>query len=392
MPTDDEDLVERAKVISEATGRDLTDVIADLADDGILNHSNHNQKDLITQLKEAAELIDTVQDINRQVAQNTVLNGGKNTTEVAVETTLEGDIVDRAIASAQRKAESIKKLALILAPVFLLITGGTMESFGLINLFSDDDGDGDDDDYYYTDDYGGCLDSAAWNYDPYASWDDGSCEYDSYECNPDWSWSSSYGHLEGESLRTTTIFEDYNQCGLEQDGNFVVQINQDGEYYDSMSWDNRFVNRWEAEYLWQDLPVGEYDVEYWAYMDGSSWHQNMDERFTIECDADLTHDNSSAQVENDNDIHVSMRIKSSTAECIVNIEVMVSAYKDDAYEWTIEYGELGWYEVDGEIEIVITDSRLEDLPYGSKWSFETRFMRDGDGEDCCYYTNDVFIS
>lgn len=382
----DEDLVEKAKVISEATGRDLTDVIADLADDGILNHSNHEQKDLITQLKEAAELIDTVQDINRQVAKNTVLNGGKNTTEVAVETTLEGDIVDRAIASAQRKAENIKKLALVLAPIFLLLTGGTMESFGMINIFSDDESD------IHSDGYGGCLDQYAYNYDYYASWDDGSCQYDSYECYPEWSWSSSFGHLEGESLRTTTIFEDYNQCGLEQDGNFIVQINQDGEYYDSMSWDNRFVNRWEAEYLWQDLPEGEYDVEYWANMDGSSWHQNMDDRFTIECDADLTHDDSSAEVQNGNDILVSMRIKSSTPDCSVNIEVHIAAYKDDQYQWTIEYGDTGWYEVDDETQILIDDPRLKDLPYGTKWSFETRFRPENGGEDCCYYTEDVFIS
>ena len=52
-------------------------------------------------------MINTVQAINKEVSENTVLNGGDNKTEIKVDTTLEGDIVDRAIASAQRKADNI---------------------------------------------------------------------------------------------------------------------------------------------------------------------------------------------------------------------------------------------------------------------------------------------
>ena len=138
------ELAEQAKIVAEATGRDETDVLADLLDDGVLNNSHiAPEKDLVTQLKEAAELITTVQSINQEVSENTVLNGGDNITEVNIETTLEGDIVDRAIASVERKAEKIKKIVMIVAPILLLLTGG----MGL-EIFLDEDGERVGDDYY----------------------------------------------------------------------------------------------------------------------------------------------------------------------------------------------------------------------------------------------------
>ena len=112
MSEDIDDLVEKAKVLAEATGREEADVLADLMDDGVLNdsHKETEKTDLVTQLKEAAELINTVQAINQEVAENKVLNGNGNSTNVEIDTTLEGDIVDRAIESVQRKAENIKKI------------------------------------------------------------------------------------------------------------------------------------------------------------------------------------------------------------------------------------------------------------------------------------------
>ena len=68
------ELAEKAKIVAEATGRDEADVLSDLLDDGIVNMSNENSgKDLVTQLKEAAELITTVQAINKDVSENSVL-------------------------------------------------------------------------------------------------------------------------------------------------------------------------------------------------------------------------------------------------------------------------------------------------------------------------------
>ena len=113
------ELAEKAKIVAEATGRDETDVLSDLLDDGIVNMSNeNNRKDLVTQLKEAAELITTVQAINKDVSENTVLNGGDNKTEVQIETTLEGDIVDRAIQSIQRKVRKYQETSNHYDPTF----------------------------------------------------------------------------------------------------------------------------------------------------------------------------------------------------------------------------------------------------------------------------------
>jgi len=165
----DDELVRKAKLLAEATGRSFEDVLEDLLDDGELNNSNTAKADLVTQLKEAAELITTVQAINQQVTENTVLNGGDNKTEVKVETTLEGDLVDRAIESAQRKADNIKKLLITLTPVFLLLTGGSMEAFGITNVFGSEDSDDDYDPIYV--EYGGCMNPDAENYDEGASWD-----------------------------------------------------------------------------------------------------------------------------------------------------------------------------------------------------------------------------
>jgi len=153
------ELTERAKVLAEATGRDESDVLADLLDDGILNNSHKTEdKDLVTQLKEAAALISTVQEINTDISNNKVLNGGDNTTSVKVETTLEGDIVDRAIASAQKKAEELKTLIATLIPIFLLITGGGMEAFGVIDIIGDDENSSVVNDCQYG------IDSSSWSW------------------------------------------------------------------------------------------------------------------------------------------------------------------------------------------------------------------------------------
>ena len=186
MSEDIDDLVEKAKVLAEATGREEADVLADLMDDGVLNdsHKETEKTDLVTQLKEAAELINTVQAINQEVAENKVLNGNGNSTNVEIDTTLEGDIVDRAIESVQRKAENIKKIIILVAPLFLLVGGGgTLEMFGI----TDFTGDNDEYEDPYTPDITtpeiwGCTDWEADNYDEYATLDDGSCYYPVYGC------------------------------------------------------------------------------------------------------------------------------------------------------------------------------------------------------------------
>ena len=170
-PSDEEkvdiaELAEQAKVVAKATGRTEEDVMEDLLDDGIVNLSNEQKqdKDLVTQLKEAAELITTVQQVNKEVSENSVLNGGENKTDVKIETTLEGDIVDRAIESVQRKADNIKKLMATLIPVLLIFTGGSLEAFGVTNMFGGDD----DSEVTYDDD------CSIWFHETWYEWvDDG---------------------------------------------------------------------------------------------------------------------------------------------------------------------------------------------------------------------------
>lgn len=178
-PDDFDMLVRKAKTLAEATGRSEEDVLADLMDDGKLNESNKERRDLVSELKEAAELINTVQAINKEVSDNKVLNGNGNSTKVEVDTTLEGDIVDRAIESVQRKAENIKKILILISPLFLILGGGSLEMFGVTNMVGDDEPD----DTYY--EVWGCTDWNADNYDEYANMDDGSCYYPTYGCTND---------------------------------------------------------------------------------------------------------------------------------------------------------------------------------------------------------------
>lgn len=255
-----DELRERAKIIAEATGRTIEDVLEDLGDDGILNDSNKSEKDLITQLKEAAELISTVQQINHEVSENTVLNGGDNKTDVTLETTLEGDIVDRAIESVNRKVQNLKKIAIIILPVFLILTGGTLEGMGFVNMLDDEPAPYEE----YNMDYGACLNPDADNYDEYASWDDGSCYWDDEpnppECNPEWFYDDT-SYQEEYNITVQFSFEDREWCGVEIDGHFIISITKDDNSYDEDFVDiEPFRNLIDIQHEFTDLEEGSYEV------------------------------------------------------------------------------------------------------------------------------------
>lgn len=262
--TDIAELVKKAKIVAEATGRDEADILEDLLDDGVVNESN-KEKDLVTQLKEAAELITTVQEINKDVSENTVLNGGENKTEVTLETTLEGDIVDRAIQSIQRKSENIKKLIITMIPLFLLLTGGGLEAFGVINMM---DSEADS-----TESYGACLDPYAENYDQYASWDDGSCDFGVQifpPCEPDWNYDD-YSTQDDDVLFLKYTFFDENDCDIELEGHFsIVLLRNDSATTHQANLNVQFTDEIDIEYTFEDLEEGNY---YWEL-----------EFHTIECE------------------------------------------------------------------------------------------------------------
>ena len=222
---DFDNVEDRAKKLSELTGRDYDDVLTDLLDDGKLNNSNIDESaDLVEQLKGAAELIATVQNISKDIQDNTVLNGGENETVVEVKTTLEGDIVDRAIESVQRKAENLKKIGLTLIPIFLLLTGGTMETFGMIDIFGGDE----------SNDY-----------------DDG--------CSPEWFYDE-YGYSFENQLEVRYTFIDYQYCDIEFiSGHFIIQLFHDGEMIeDTMIGNQDFTNEVSVEHTYFDLEQGQY--------------------------------------------------------------------------------------------------------------------------------------
>lgn len=286
-----EELTERAKMLAKATGRSIEDVMADLLDDGVLNESNRAReepKDLITQLKEAAALITTVQEINKEVSENKVLNGGDNKTDVKIETTLEGDVVDRAIASAQRKADDLKKLAATLIPIFLLLTGGSMEAFGIINVLgteeNNDDTVGVEDPYF---EYGGCKAPDAANYDPDADYDDGSCWWDDNNgggggppCDADWRWDAvtiqdfdANGEGFNNDLQIAMTFNDWNKCNQHMQGYFSVEIwDEDrGFMWDQYQIDNYFHDQYTIDDHHYDLDEGQYVVRVDYHFDDSFW-------------------------------------------------------------------------------------------------------------------------
>ena len=293
-PTEDiTELAEQAKIVAEATGREETDVLADLLDDGILNNSHKEpEKDLVTQLKEAAELITTVQSINQEVSENKVLNGGENSTEVKVETTLEGDIVDRAIASVERKAEKIRKIVIIVAPILLLLTGG----MGL-EFFLDDDGGGNSD---YYEDVWGCTAPDADNYMPDATIDDGSCFWHDnsgggggpphQSCNWEWGDNSYLDDNEPETLYIRGSFSSF-QCPHEMEGDFRMVIFKDGEFYaEEIDTNLVFYENQDLEHEFNDLEEGDYTLKFrFDTYDGSNWNWDSPNNYWIEtffeCDA-----------------------------------------------------------------------------------------------------------
>ena len=292
MSIEDKEIEEKAKVIAEATGRTVEAVIEDLKDDGIVNLSNEqkNDKNLVEQLKEAAELITTVQAISQEVSENTVLNGGENKTDIKVETTLEGDIVDKAIESLQNKADNIKKLIITLAPVFLLLTGGSMEAFGIIDVFGSDDSDYEDDDYY---EVWGCTAPDAENYMPDATIDDGSCWWENNNGggggpphgNCDWSWQdNSYTNDDvPNSLFISASFSSF-QCPHEMNGDFRVIIFKDGEFYDEeIDVNMKFYENQDLGHEFTDLEEGDYTIKFrFDTYDGSNWDWDSPRNYFIE--------------------------------------------------------------------------------------------------------------
>jgi hypothetical protein len=136
MSDDDVDLVElsaKAELLAEATGRDKSDVLADLLDDGEMNYSAGTDK------KDDKGILD----------------------------------------KANEQAEKAKTLLMTLMPVIAIIVGGGGAEILGITDFSSMGDDDDSNDYEIPNIvYWGCTDYNAQNYDQFATDDDGSCYYE----------------------------------------------------------------------------------------------------------------------------------------------------------------------------------------------------------------------
>jgi len=389
MGKDDADiseLVEKAKIVAEATGRDEQDVLADLLDDGVVNRSNHEAgKDLVTQLKEAAELITTVQSINKEVSENKVLNGGENSTEVKVETTLEGDIVDRAIQSIQRKSENLKKLLITMTPLFLLLTGGGLEALGVIDVM---DSESEDDDYdpYYADIYG-CTAPDAENYMVEATMDDGSCYWEDNNgggggppANCQWTWDDNSYLDNGNFLVIDANFGD-DSCPHEMEGRFTVELIKDNEYYDEDEWENiRFKHNYEIQHSFMELEPGIYRNHFsFETYDGANWNWDSPETHEVyddTCYPQTELDEPMLTTEG-NDLVVDL-VFSDMGGCGQDIEIEMEIWNGGQLHDNLDYGEVHfgvfWIEPEGDSFMRVQGkAQLSDLPDGDDWVVKVRY-------------------
>tara|TARA_R110002020_G_scaffold470598_1_gene696631 strand:+ start:763 stop:2046 length:1284 start_codon:yes stop_codon:yes gene_type:complete len=134
MSDDIIEALENADEIAELTGRDKSDVIADLLDDGKLNNSN-------------------------AIKENT-----------------------SAIDKATQTAEKVHKLLVTLIPILLLVATSGLELGGIINFTPA----GKEEPFWQEEEihdniYWGCTDSNAENYDDQATNDDATCHYSNDE-------------------------------------------------------------------------------------------------------------------------------------------------------------------------------------------------------------------
>ena len=402
-----EELREKARLLAEATGRDEEDILADLIDDGVLNNSNKTDgKDLVEQLKEAAELISTVQNISKEVSENTVLNGGDNATEVKVETTLEGDIVDRAIESVQRKAENIKKIVMIVAPILLLLTGGV----GL-DFFLDEESNSNSDDYYT--EIWGCTAPDADNYMPDATDDDGSCWWDDNngggggppDCFEDWRWDNvlirdwdAHGSGYNDDIEVNVLFNDWNRCNRHMNqGFFEIKVinDENGQDYDTWSSSENFHDEFSISHHVYDVPEGEYTVRVDYYSEGSHW-SGPSTLVTMEADSQICDDdiviNQLVLSANADDLNLYVEYQDNNG-CGAPIEMQLAVYKNDAYQnyfivsnnYEVQESGQTYFNINQDDNDIMRD--VED----GDWKVEFRWWIIGEEENCCDMTNMVTV-
>jgi len=215
------DLVEKATVIADATGRCEEDVLADLLDDGIAN-----------------------------------LTAG-------------GDARDKHfLDKATEQAEKFKTLLTTLIPILVLLGAIGAEGIGLLDL-TEWGGDSMFDEENDPNILWGCMDINAENYDSKATDDDGSCHFIEDDCEPAWQFDD-YSTQDGDRIFLKYTFFDENDCEIDLEGHFTIVLLRNDSSHRDASINVQFTDEIEIEYIFDNLSEGNY---YWEL-----------EFHTIECD------------------------------------------------------------------------------------------------------------
>ena len=397
------------------------------------------KRDLAEEMRDAINLISAARELSSAVDENKVLNGGNNKTEVEVKSTLNGDIIDRALESAQRKADNFKKLLATLIPVFLLFTGGGMEAFGVIDIFENDEVLEDIDNCEYG------IDTAHWVWEEELIifgelWTD--CSVDSSTPPEDliiminlfdpeskdyidgniqtsqWDRDSDYG-IEFRNLDETEVeaWIDIFTPEMFDNGDpplaqyMLPDIVKTVEIIEGCM-DSNAINyneeantddgscEYEEEKIYgcTDPDANNYDVEA-TDDDGSCEYEEE-----IECDDPLQYNVTSVSaqfvINGSNSLDLKWTFvhdgpESWSTSCYDWVQLEINLYKDGTHHATMSWNELGWWGILGhEIEYVITAEDadiLGDLPAG-QYDALLKFWEDGDGgPDPDVFTNKVRI-
>ena len=221
--TDKVEALGNAEEIAKLTGRSKAEVIEDLLDDGKLNNSNA--------IKENTSAIDRATDM----------------------------------------ANKTHKLLTALIPILLLISTSGLELTGIIDLTPA--GNGEDDEWFWEDEeyeeYWGCTDWDAVNYDEYATDDDGSCEYDE---------EIIYGCTDPEA-------NNYNDEATSEDDSCEYDPEECEPFYYDYYLSYVDSNNSSLIYTYDiDLPCDEtqeVEVQFLAYVNGSG-HGDLPYNYTID--------------------------------------------------------------------------------------------------------------